>query len=168
MMDSTKSHSAEQPAGARDAELHEQIIAALRTVHDPEIPVNVYDLGLIYDIALLPEGDESGAKSETPMNAESPAPASAGITAAVRMTLTAPNCPVADSIVANVARAVRGVEGIADAQVTLVWEPAWHTDMMSEIAQIELEAMGIDPRRPKPPGSGGGASLTIGRRPVDR
>jgi len=168
MMNSPQPDSAGHSAAQREAALREQIIAALRTVHDPEIPVNVFDLGLIYDIALLPEGDNAGAESQPQSAAESQAGGSAGITAAVRMTLTAPNCPVADSIVANVARAVRGVEGIRDAAVTLVWDPAWHTDMMSEVAQIELEAMGIDPRRPKPPGSGGGASLTIGRRPVDR
>ena len=127
-------------------DLREAIIAALRSVHDPEIPVNIYDLGLIYRL-----GVHDGGIVE------------------VEMTLTAPNCPVADKIPEQVAGAVRSVEGVTDARVTLVWEPAWSPEKMTDIARIELESIGIDPRRAKEAfTSGGPTGLTIGRRPTKR
>jgi FeS assembly SUF system protein len=126
--------------------LREAIVKALRKVHDPEIPVNIYDLGLIYGLDISP--GEAGARVD------------------VRMTLTAPNCPVADKIPADVERAVRGVEGVSDVGVELVWEPAWSPAMMTEVAQIELEAMGVDPDRAKESFAGGSAGLTVGRKPV--
>jgi len=109
-----------------DGTLYELIEAALRSVHDPEIPVNIYDLGLIYTLDI----DDNNRVH-------------------IDMTLTAPNCPVADQIVNHVQQAVRGVEGVKSADVNLVWQPAWSPERMSEIAQLELEAMGIDPRRAK-------------------
>lgn len=122
----------------------DDIIAALRRVHDPELPVNLYDLGLIYDLDIRDDD-----------------------TVHVRMTLTAPNCPVADQIPTWVRDAVRNVEGVADATVELVWNPPWSTDMMSEEGRIELEAMGIDPDRAKQQLTGGTTQLTRGKKPVE-
>ena len=96
-------------------DLRNRIIAALRTVHDPEIPVNIYDLGLIYDIDLTAEGDVN-----------------------VRMTLTSPSCPVAEEIPGKVEQAVMSQAGGRDVNVELVWEPPWTQDRMSEAAQLEL------------------------------
>ena len=91
------------------------IVMALRQVFDPEIPVNVYDLGLIYKIEI----DEEHCVS-------------------VQMTLTAPNCPIADQVVDNVADAVRDVPGVVDVSMELVFEPPWNKEMMSEEAKLEL------------------------------
>lgn len=93
----------------------EAVIANLRTVFDPEIPVNVYDLGLIYEIEVKDD-----------MNVR------------VEMTLTAPGCPMADYIVAEVKEKVELVEEIKECEVDLVFEPAWDKDMMTEEAQLEL------------------------------
>ena len=93
----------------------EAIVAALRTVRDPEIPVNIYDLGLIYSI------DAVGA---------------AGIR--IKMTLTAPGCPVAGILPRQVEQAVAGVQGVDDCRVDLVWDPPWTQDRMSEAAKLEL------------------------------
>lgn len=96
-------------------DLKEQIIVALKTVYDPEIPVNIYDLGLIYDILIAED-----------------------YTVIVHMTLTAPGCPVAQTFPETVASAVRSVVGVADATVELVWDPPWTTDNMSEEAKLQL------------------------------
>ncbi len=96
-------------------ELKEAVIAALKTVFDPEIPVNIYDLGLIYDIAI----DESQH-------------------VAIQMTLTSPGCPVAQTFPGTVEKAVNEVEGVADTAVELVWEPPWTQERMSEVARLEL------------------------------
>ena len=96
-------------------DLEADIVAALRNVYDPEIPVNVYDLGLIYEV-----------KTET------------GGKVSVKMTLTAPNCPIADEVVAQVQEAVADVPGVSGVDVELVFEPVWNTDMMSEEAKLEL------------------------------
>ncbi|MCH7547381.1 MAG: DUF59 domain-containing protein [Planctomycetes bacterium] len=124
-------------------ELIKSIVKALRSVHDPEIPVNIYDLGLIYDL----EVDEQGV-------------------AQVRMTLTAPNCPMADVILAQVLEKVKLVEGVVDANVELVWEPTWEVSMMSEAAKLELEFTGHTTpahlRKDK------FSSLTIGKTSRDR
>jgi FeS assembly SUF system protein len=96
-------------------EKEEQIVKMIKTVYDPEIPVNVYDLGLIYNIEVTDEG-----------------------TAIIEMTLTAPNCPAADFIVEDVKYKVESVEGIKDVQINLVFEPAWDKEMMSEEAKLEL------------------------------
>jgi cysteine desulfuration protein SufE len=93
----------------------DDIVAALRNVYDPEIPVNVYELGLIYDIQAEPDGQVF-----------------------IKMTLTAPNCPIADDVVAQVREAVADVPGVKDVQVDLVFEPEWTIDRMSEEAKLEL------------------------------
>lgn len=95
-------------------ELESKIIAALRNVYDPEIPVNIYDLGLIYDVKI--EGDK----------------------ALVTMTLTAPNCPMADEVLADVQQKVKAVEEINDVNVDLTFDPAWEKEMMTEAAMLEL------------------------------
>ena len=95
--------------------LEANIVMALRQVYDPEIPVNVYDLGLIYEIAV---------DDDHKVN--------------IKMTLTAPNCPIADVVVESVAEAVRDVPGVVDVAIELVFEPEWNKDMMSEETRIEL------------------------------
>jgi len=101
------------------ADLNERIVSALRTVFDPEIPVNVHDLGLIYGLDIA----EGGVVN-------------------ISMTLTAPNCPMAEQIVRDVERKVREVADVTDVTVEIVWEPKWNPDMMSEAAQLELEFTG--------------------------
>ena len=96
-------------------EIEEKIVAMLKTVYDPEIPVNVYDLGLIYKIDVTDDFNVS-----------------------IDMTLTAPNCPAADFIVEDVRIKLEGIEGVKDPQVHLVFEPEWDKDMMSEEAKLEL------------------------------
>lgn len=96
-------------------ELKPAIVTAISTVFDPEIPVNIWELGLIYDIAV----DASGV-------------------ALVTMTLTAPGCPAAQSLPSEVERKVRGVPGVADAKVDVVWEPGWTKDRMSDAAKLQL------------------------------
>ncbi len=91
------------------------IIEALKGVHDPEIPVNIYDLGLIYALAIAEDGRVS-----------------------IDMSLTAPACPVAGQLPQEVADAVAAVEGVGEVDVRLVWEPAWTQDRMSETAQLLL------------------------------
>ena len=100
---------------SRDNDLLDRIVAALRTVHDPEIPTNIYDLGLIYAIDAVGEAD-----------------------IAVRMTLTAPVCPVAGTLPGEVERAVASVEGVDRCQVELVWDPPWNKDLMSDEAKLQL------------------------------
>ena len=93
----------------------EAIVEALRTVHDPEIPVNIYDLGLIYDTERLKDGDVR-----------------------ILMTLTAPACPVAGEMPYDVAAAVSGVDGVGEVEVVLTWEPPWTQDRMTEDAKLIL------------------------------
>jgi len=93
----------------------EAIVEALRTVHDPEIPVNIYDLGLIYDTERLEDGDVR-----------------------ILMTLTAPACPVAGEMHYDVAAAVSGVDGVGEVEVVLTWEPPWTQDRMTEDAKLIL------------------------------
>jgi FeS assembly SUF system protein len=94
----------------------EAIIEALRTVHDPEIPVNIYELGLIYAINRQEDGNVH-----------------------IMMTLTAPACPVAGEMPVQVANAVAAVEGVGEVEVELTWEPPWTTDRMSEDAKLALD-----------------------------
>ncbi len=95
--------------------MEEAIVAMLKTVYDPEIPVNVYDLGLIY---LIEVDDEKNVLIE--------------------MTLTAPNCPAADFIVEDVRMKVESVDGVNNVEINLVFEPEWNKDLMSEEAKLEL------------------------------
>ena len=129
------------------ADLRKRIIKALRSVHDPEIPVNIYDLGLIYDLDIAGEADVS-----------------------IRMTLTAPNCPVADKIPADVEKAVRAVEGVGAVAVALVFDPPWTPDHMTQVGVIELQSMGVDPKRAKEQFTSGHGptKLTLGRRDINR
>jgi len=94
--------------------LEEQIIEALRSVYDPEIPVNIYELGLIYDIDPTPEK------------------------VTIRMTLTSPGCPVAGSLPIEVQSKVRELEGVGSVKVELVWDPPWNPDMISEAGKLQL------------------------------
>jgi FeS assembly SUF system protein len=100
--------------GEVGGDLYEAVISALKEIYDPEIPVNIYDLGLIYNVEIN-EGQ-----------------------ALVSMTLTTPNCPVAESMPGEVEMRVAGVPGILDAEVVLVWEPAWSPANMTDEARLEL------------------------------
>lgn len=102
--------TAEQIEGFRP-----RIVDAIKTVYDPEIPVNIYELGLIYDLDIDPKGN-----------------------VAIKMTLTAPGCPVAGTMPQMVRDAVAKVEGLSDIDVELVWDPPWDKSRMSEAAQLEL------------------------------
>lgn len=95
--------------------LRDQVIAALKTVYDPEMPVNIYELGLIYGVAANEQGR-----------------------VAIQMTLTAPNCPVAGSLPADAERAVRAVPGVTDVKLELTFDPPWSKDRMSEAAKLAL------------------------------
>jgi FeS assembly SUF system protein len=103
------------PDAARTEALKPGIVEAISTVYDPEIPVNIWELGLIYDVF----ADVNGV-------------------AAVRMTLTAPGCPAAQSLPVEVADKVKKVPGVTDAKVEVVWEPGWTKDRMSEAAKLQL------------------------------
>ena len=92
-----------------------KVIEALKTVFDPEIPVNIYEMGLIYDVLV----DVNGFVG-------------------VKMTLTAPNCPAAQSLPVEVRDKARSVEGVSDAKVEVVWDPPWTKDLMSDVAKLEL------------------------------
>jgi len=96
-------------------EIREAVVDVLRTVYDPEIPVDIYELGLVYDVDV----QEGGAVR-------------------IRMTLTSPMCPVAESLPPEVEAKARSVEGVKDVAVDLVWDPPWDPAMMSEAAKLEL------------------------------
>lgn len=96
-------------------EIEEKIVSMLKTVYDPEIPVNIYDLGLIYKIDVADSGEVT-----------------------IDMTLTAPNCPAADFIMEDVRQKIESIEGVTSSNVNLVFEPEWDKDMMSEEAKLEL------------------------------
>lgn len=105
-----------EPAkGGPGGELQEAVIEALKSIYDPEIPVDIYELGLIYDVAISEDGD-----------------------AVVTMTLTTPHCPVAESMPGEVELRVLSVPGIRDAEVKLVWDPPWDPSKMSDEARLEL------------------------------
>ena len=96
-------------------ELKEKIIEEIKKIYDPEIPVNIYELGLIYDIKVE---DKNTAK--------------------IKMTLTSPNCPVAESLPKEVKYGIMQVEGIENVDLDLVWDPPWNQTMMTEAAKLEL------------------------------
>lgn len=108
----------ERPEGEDDPELLEPVLEALKTVRDPEIPINLVDLGLIYELLVRKGG-----------------------IVYVEMTLTTPACPVAQSMPGEVEAAIRDVPGVADVRVKLVWTPPWDRDRMSEEARLELGLM---------------------------
>jgi FeS assembly SUF system protein len=95
-----------------------QVLEALRTCFDPEIPVNIYDLGLIYDVKVSPEG-----------------------AVGIQMTLTSPHCPAVQSLPAEVESKIKAVPGVTDAKIDLVWDPPWDQDKMSEAARLQLGMM---------------------------
>ena len=99
-------------------EVEKDIVLTLKNIYDPEIPVNIYDLGLIYDIDYNPNGEVT-----------------------IQMTLTAPNCPMADMLVEDVNIQVAKVKGVSKVNVILVFEPAWDRSMMSEEALLELNLL---------------------------
>ena len=108
--------AAEATPGPVDVgEIEEKIIAALRTCYDPEIPVNIYEMGLIYDLDVDPSGD-----------------------VVLHMTLTSPACPVAGSLPPEVQAKVAAVPGVKSAKVDLVWDPPWTPERMSEAAKLQL------------------------------
>jgi FeS assembly SUF system protein len=106
------------PAAGAEAPLRDRIEDALRTVFDPEIPVNVMDLGLVYNIEITDQGDVK-----------------------VTMTLTAPACPAAPEILFDAEAKIRAVEGVSDVLMNLTFDPPWTKDMMSEEARLELGFM---------------------------
>jgi FeS assembly SUF system protein len=109
---------AQKPAAAPAAgadDLYEAVIDALKDIYDPDIPVNIYDLGLIYDVEITPDHH-----------------------AKVKMTLTTPHCPVAESMPGEVELRIGAVPGIGDAEVELVWDPPWDPQKMSDEAKLEL------------------------------
>src|SRR5262245_65823740 len=95
--------------------LEERIKMALKTVYDPEIPVDIYELGLVYGVDITPDGDVT-----------------------VRMTLTSPSCPAAEAIPPEVEQKVAAVAGVRSAKAEIVWEPMWTKEMMSEVAKLQL------------------------------
>ena len=107
--------TAEEPKGGPGSDLQAAVVDALKSVYDPEIPVDIYELGLIYDVAIDEDGD-----------------------AVVTMTLTTPHCPVAETLPNEVELRVLSVPGIRDAEVKLVWDPPWDPSKMSDEARLEL------------------------------
>lgn len=107
--------SAEEQAGGAGSDLQAIVVEALKSIYDPEIPVDIYELGLIYDVAISEDGD-----------------------ATIAMTLTTPHCPVAESLPNEVELRVLSVPGIRDAVVNLVWDPPWDPLRMSDEARLEL------------------------------
>ena len=105
----------EAASSSAPADTRERVIETLRTVYDPEIPVDIYELGLIYEVVMR-EPDR----------------------VYVKMTLTTPMCPVAETLPPEVEEKVRSVEGVSDVELELVWDPPWHPDMMSEAAKLQL------------------------------
>ena len=103
------------PDAAKMDEIAPKVIEALKTVYDPEIPVNIFEMGLIYDVIV----DATGFVG-------------------VKMTLTAPNCPAAQSLPVEVRDKAKSIEGVTDAKVEVVWEPPWTKDLMSDAAKLEL------------------------------
>ena len=99
-------------------QVEKEIVLTLKNIYDPEIPVNIYDLGLVYEIDYTPDG-----------------------TATIRMTLTAPNCPMADMLVEDVNQQVAKVKGVKSVNVILTFDPVWNKSMMSEEALLELNLL---------------------------
>lgn len=104
-----------EPEGGRGSDLQASVVEVLKSIYDPEIPVDIYELGLIYDVDITEDGD-----------------------ATITMTLTTPHCPVAESLPNEVELRVLSVPGIRDAVVNLVWDPPWDPSKMSDEARLEL------------------------------
>jgi len=104
------------PGAEAEADLRDRVIDVLKTCYDPEIPVDIYELGLIYEV----DADDATGRVE------------------IRMTLTSPMCPVAEVLPPEVESKVRAIAGVSQASVTVTWEPPWNPGMMSEAARLEL------------------------------
>jgi FeS assembly SUF system protein len=113
---SAENRASAEEAGAEPGGLKDRVIDVLKSCYDPEIPVDIYELGLIYDV----ETDDEAGK------------------VAIRMTLTSPMCPVAEILPPEVESKVRALEGVNEATVEVTWEPPWNPGMMSEAARLEL------------------------------
>ena len=111
--DPTRNEAQTAPATAEG--LREDVITSIKTCYDPEIPVDIYELGLIYEVAIRDDA-----------------------TAYIQMTLTSPMCPVAEILPQEVEEKARGVDGVEDVTLELVWDPPWNPDMMSEAAKLTL------------------------------
>jgi FeS assembly SUF system protein len=111
----TSAAAASAETGAAGPGLEDGIVEALKTVYDPEIPVNIYEMGLIYDLNVEPGGRVQ-----------------------IKMTLTSPGCPVAGTLPGEVKDKVESVPGVAGAEVEVVWDPVWNPSMMSEAARLQL------------------------------
>ena len=112
----SKQSSSSSPSSSSPSPIEQKVIdEALKKCFDPEIPVNIWELGLIYSVSVSPEG-----------------------VALVKMTLTAPGCPVAGSLPGEVEAKIKAIPGISDAKVELVWEPPWTAEMMSRVAKVML------------------------------
>lgn len=96
-------------------DIEHNIVLTLKNIYDPEIPVNIYDLGLIYNIDFTPDGEAN-----------------------IEMTLTAPNCPMADILISDVNREVKKIDGVSTVNITLTFDPPWQKEMMSDEALLEL------------------------------
>lgn len=103
------------PSGKTFAEIRTNVIDVLKTCYDPEIPVDIYELGLVYEVNVDPANNVK-----------------------VLMTLTSPTCPVAESLPPEVEQKLKGIDGVGDVKVELTWEPPWNQEMMSEAAKLEL------------------------------
>ncbi|MGE5540168.1 MAG: SUF system Fe-S cluster assembly protein [Gemmatimonas sp.] len=103
------------PEAAAAPGVHDRVVEALTTIYDPEIPVNIYEMGLVYDVDVSADGDVK-----------------------ILMTLTSPTCPVAESLPPEVEAKVGAVEGVRDVKVELTWDPPWTPEKMSEAAKLEL------------------------------
>lgn len=114
-MDISEQTSSDSTATLSEDQIRQNLIAALRTIYDPEIPVNIYDLGLIYEMEISPTRD-----------------------VAIEMTLTAPGCPVAGTFPGTVEERLSEVPGVSSVRVELVWEPAWSSEMLTDETKLEL------------------------------
>jgi FeS assembly SUF system protein len=103
---------------AKNTELAQRVIDAIKTCYDPEIPVDIWELGLIYEVNINDEHEVS-----------------------IRMTLTSPNCPAAESLPSEVEQRIKELQGIKSTKVEITFEPPWEKEMMSEVAQLELGFM---------------------------
>ena len=117
-MEENKVENTEQPAENAGLSMHDQIVEALKTVFDPEIPVNIYELGLIYEVKIGEEGKVD-----------------------ISMTLTSPGCPAAGMLPGDVEEKVREVPGVTDVKVEVTFDPPWDQSMMSDEARLELGFM---------------------------
>ena len=113
--DETRDPAPAAPAGRDPSVIEADVIEVLKTCYDPEIPVDIYELGLIYDVRVDPAGWVD-----------------------IKMTLTSPACPVAGSLPGEVETKVRSVDGVSGARIELVWDPPWDREMMSEVARLKL------------------------------